>query len=121
MREIAPSTLRETHAGTGSFDLPPPGTRSRNGRFEYGACYTTASFYFRIVDDPALPAGDVCLTVDVADSACAIEPVGALVVEGLHRLEVAFDGDVACDACGAAYVDGDAAGTVCGELPSDWE
>lgn len=112
--------LRESHAGTGTFDLPPLGTRIRNGRFEYGPWYTTADFYFRIVDDPVLTAGDVCLTVDVADGACTLEPVGAVVVEGLHRLEVVFDGDVACDGCGSAYVDGAAAGAVCGELPLSW-
>ena len=78
--------------------------------------FHTSGFYLRLVEDPDLAPGDVCVRSaleNVAD--CPEEGAGRIDIDALQALSIVFDGDVSCDGCAEVTVDGAPAGTVCFE------
>jgi hypothetical protein len=89
------------------------------GAGAYHGTLSGTDAYLRVVAAPGVTSGDLCATwsYDVV-AACDAEPVGRFAVAGAQALEVRFDGDVDCDGCGELFVDGVAAGEVCGAMPT---
>lgn len=60
------------------------------------------------------PAGEWCLDQQVTPvDGCAAEGVGWTTLQGSGVAVVIWDGDAACDGCGALYVDGAPVGALC--------
>lgn len=112
--------LRESIQRDGGFGTGRS-TRIRDGQIEQRDGWTvTAGAYVRIVEDDALPKGDLCVVSDLAAvDGCDLEPTGTFRLEGAEDVVATFDGDVACDGCGTVTAGGAPLGTIC-ELPRFW-
>lgn len=103
-------------AHSGAYDAGGNRTWSRDGALTTSAMGWPVSgqAYVQIFEFTAVPLGDLCVTYDLAEVPdCTLEPAGTFTLVGTNRVVVTFDGDVACDGCGALTADGVGAGTLC--------
>ncbi len=102
-------------------------TSTLHGVCAHGACEGTFTWsgtddisyqesrHQRVTAAPAGDArsGDYCIDEELTTVDGCDEPTGWTVIQGDHTAVVLWDGDLACDACGELYVDGEHAGSWC--------